>query len=673
MLASYVQDDWHTSTQTGVIINDATYDTPIVRVDSNGINFAQTLEYARKVGSVNLRKLTFHERAFRLKELAKHLLSKKDLFYELSYQTGATPRDAWIDIDGGIATLFSYSSLARREFPDERFLLEGEVLPLSKHGSFVGRHILVPKEGVALHINAFNFPCWGMLEKLAPTLLAGVAAVVKPASQTAFVTQAVVKEMIASGLLPGGALQLICGSVGDTFEHLTAQDVVTFTGSASTGRMLKTHPVITGQSVPFNLEADSLNSIILGESVKAHDEEFTLFVNELVNEMSIKTGQRCTAIRRAIVPRKLVDAVTTAVSDALAKVRAGDPRDKHVRLGPLVSHAQVQEVTQRVAQLSAYAEVISAGQKTPARGAFFPATVLYCDAPFDAPDVHNVEAFGPVTTLMPYDSLDDAVALAKLGQGSLVASVVTRDPHEARTLVFGTASHHGRLLILNRDNAKESTGHGSPLPTLVHGGPGRAGGGEELGGARAVKHYMQRTAVQADPTLLMSLTREYTPGARTITDRIHPFKKTFDELQIGEQYTTHHRTVTETDIVNFACLTGDHFYAHTDEPAARASLFGKRVAHGYFLISAAAGLFVDPAPGPVLANYGLESLRFITPVGMGDTIGATLTVKQKTRKEPREGEQVLTGVVAWDVRLSNQHDETVATYTILTLVKRQAP
>jgi oxepin-CoA hydrolase / 3-oxo-5,6-dehydrosuberyl-CoA semialdehyde dehydrogenase len=675
-LASYVMGEWVSGEGEGTQVFDAVYGEPVAEVSSRGIDFKAALDYARRVGGPGLRKMTFHERAAMLRTIAKHLMNEKEKFYEISTKTGTTRADGWIDIDGGIMTFFSYQSLARREFPNETFLMEDEPIPLSKGGSFVGRHLLVPKEGVAVHINAFNFPCWGILEKLAPNLLAGVPALVKPATPTVYLAEAMFREMLP--LLPEGAVQLVCGSAGDLLDHLREQDVVTFTGSSVTGKKLKTHPNIVARNIPFNMEADSLNLCLLGESVEPGDEEFDLFVKEVAREITVKAGQKCTAIRRVFAPRDRAEAVMEALSARLDKIMLGDPAREGVRMGPLVSREQREEVKGRVEELRRACELVYGGTDDfeilggdKERGGFYPPTFLYCDRPLEVHEPHELEAFGPVATVMPYEGLDEAIELAKRGRGSLVGTIVTRDRDEARRLVFGTASHHGRLLVLNRDNAKESTGHGSPLPQLVHGGPGHAGAGEELGGARAVKHYMQRTAIQADPTTLMAISSEYVSGAEVIRDNIHPFRKTFEELKIGESYTTHRRTVTEADIVNFAGLSGDHFYAHTDEIAAKDSLFGRRVAHGYFLVSAAAGLFVDPRPGPVLANYGLENLRFIEPVGIGDTIQVQLTVKRKTKKEKREADERAAGVVAWDVRITNQDEEPVALYTILTLVARE--
>jgi len=621
--------------------------------------------------------MTFHERARMLKALARYLMDRKDEFYPVSAATGATKSDSWIDIEGGIGTLFVYASKGRREFPDETFHVDGPMEVLSKGGTFVGRHVCVPLEGIAVHINAFNFPCWGMLEKLAPTFLAGMPALVKPATVTSFLTNRMVAAILESEILPPGALQLVCGSVGDSLDHLMCQDVVTFTGSAATGRKLKTHPTLIEHSVRFNMEADSLNYSILGPDAGPDTKEFGLFVKEVAKEMTVKAGQKCTAIRRTIVPSTYADAVIKALGERLSKLPLGDPATEGVRMGPLVGKTQVGEVRQAVGMIAMGAEQVFGdldnfellgGDRE--RGAFFPSVVFYCDKPFERSEPHDVEAFGPVSTVMPYDTVDDAVALARLGKGSLCGSVFTADDGVARELVLGTASHHGRIMVVNRHCAKESTGHGSPLAHLVHGGPGRAGGGEELGGMRGVLHFMQRTALQGSPTTLTKVTNQWLTGADTPSDRIHPFRKYFDELEIGETLRTHRRTITEADIVQFAGLSGDFFYAHTDDIAARESIFEKRVAHGYFVLSAAAGLFVDPAPGPVLANYGLENLRFVKPVYIGDTIQVRLTCKQKTAKDPIEG-QPLQGVVAWDVEVTNQDAEAVALYTILTLVARK--
>ena len=673
-LPSYVMGGWMEGNGAGTLVCDATTGEPVTVIDVEGIDLAQALDFARSVGGPNLRRMTFHERAMMLRSLAKHLIDNKERLYELSSKSGTTRKDAWFDIDGGIGTFFSYSGLIRRELPNDTFLVEDEAIALSKAGGFWGRHLLVPREGVAVHINPFNFPCWAMLEKLAPTLAAGMPAVVKPAPQTAFVAEAMFRQMVATGLLPEGAVQLISGDAVDFFEHLVEQDVVSFTGSAATGRLLRAHPNVIDRAIPFTVEADSLNCAVLGASVAEGDPEFDLFVKEVVREMTVKAGQRCTAIRRACVPRSQVDAVLRALVHALEQVRLGDPRAEGVEMGPLVSVEQRDEVASRVAELRDCCEVAYGGRLPPesdaAGSAFHPLTLLYCDAPLKTSAPHDVEAFGPVATVMPYDTLNDANAIVKRGRGSLVTSVFTADAAEASALVLGSASHHGRMLVINRHNAKEQTGHGSPLPHLVHGGPGRAGGGEELGGVRAIKHYMQRTALQADPTTLMAVSGEYVPGARTSADEVHPFRKTFDDLPIGESYLTHRRTISEADIVHFAGVSGDFWYGHMDELAAKDSIFEKRVAHGYFLVSAAAGLFVDPRPGPVLANYGLDNLRFLEPVAIGDTVQVQLTVKRKIRKEKREPGERATGIVVWDVAISNQHGATVARYDVLTLMKR---
>jgi oxepin-CoA hydrolase/3-oxo-5,6-dehydrosuberyl-CoA semialdehyde dehydrogenase len=677
-LSSYAQGRWVEGKGTPVTLYHAVTGEPVAQASSEGVDFRGMLEFARRIGGPALRVKTFHERARMLKALAGHLMERKDRFYEISAATGATRNDSWIDIEGGIGTLFVYASRGRREFPDQTFYLDGEVEPLSKGGSFVGRHICVPLEGVALHINAFNFPCWGMLEKLAPTLLAGMPAIIKPATATSFLTEAMVREIIASEILPAGALQLITGGAGDALDHLMCQDVVTFTGSAVTGRKLKVHPQLIAESVRFNMEADSLNFSMLGPDAAPGTEEYDLFIKEVVREMTIKAGQKCTAIRRTLVPAIMVEDVIRAISKRLAGTTLGDPAVDGVRWGPLVSKQQVSEVRSSLQRLAKAAEVVygdpahfAVTGADPAKGAFFPAVLLHCPNPLDHSEPHDVEAFGPVNTVMPYGSVDEAVELAKRGRGSLCGSVFTAADAVAREVVLGTAAWHGRILLMNRHAAKESTGHGSPLPHLIHGGPGRAGGGEEMGGARGVLHYMQRSALQAHPTTLTHVTGVWTKGAATPTDLVHPFRKHFDELHIGDTLFTAGRTVTEADVVNFAGISGDHFYAHMDEAAAARSLFGKRVAHGYFVLSAAAGLFVDPAEGPVLANYGLEGLRFVKPVYPGDTLKVRLTVKQKTVKDtPPDGPPQ--GVVAWDVEVSNQHDEPVAVYTILTLVRRKS-
>lgn len=676
-LSSYAQGAWVEGTGKPATLLHAVTGEPVAAASSEGLDFKGMLEYGRRTGGPALRRMTFHQRARLLKALATFLMERKDGFYELSAATGATKPDSWVDIEGGIGTLFAYASRGRREFPDETFFVEGEPEPLSKGGTFVGRHICVPLEGVAVHINAFNFPCWGMLEKLGPTLLAGMPAIVKPATATSYLTEAMVREIIASEVLPAGALQLIVGGVGDLLDHLICQDVVTFTGSAATGRKLKAHPRIIAESVRFNMEADSLNFSMLGPDAAPGTEEFDLFIKEVVREMTAKAGQKCTAIRRTLAPAIMVEAVIRAIAKRLEGTTLGNPALDGVRWGPLASRGQVADVRKNLERLEAGAEVVygnpdkfAVAGADPAKGAFFPAVLLHCPNPFERSEPHDIEAFGPVNTVMPYASVEAAIELAKLGRGSLVGSVFTADDAVAKQVVLGTAAWHGRLLLLNRHSAKESTGHGSALPHLVHGGPGRAGGGEELGGARAVLHFMQRTALQGHPTTISYVTNVWSKGAATPTDSVHPFRKYFEDLRIGDTLFTAPRTVTEADVVNFAEISGDHFYAHMDEAAAARSIFGKRVAHGYFVLSAAAGLFVDPGEGPVLANYGLESLRFVKPVYPGDTIKVRLTCKQKTAKEtPPDG--VPQGVVAWDVEVSNQDDEAVAVYTILTLVRRK--
>ena len=648
----------------------------IYQVSSQGIDTKAIVEFAKSKGST-IANLTFHERANALKQVAQYLLERKENYYELAKATGCTRKDAWIDIEGGIGTLFAYSSLVRRELSDETALVEDAWIPLSKNGTFGAKHILSPKAGVAVHIDAFNFPIWGMLEKIAPTLLAGVPCIVKPATEGAEMTHAVVADILASGFLPEGALQLVCGQTYDLFEHLNAQDTVTFTGSASTGQKLRAHPHLNQYSIPFSMEADSVNSAILTEY--ANDETIDLFVREVFREMTTKAGQKCTAIRRAFVPANLLDTVQSRLVAKLQKVVVGNPELENVTMGALASIKQKHDVAEKVEQLSQDAEIVFGSHlrqdfnvvaEHPENGAFYPPTVLVCKSPNEAKAIHQVEAFGPVVTLMPYNNLAELAQLVAKGEGSLVASVVRNADENIEQIIAKIAPWHGRVHVLDAETAKESTGHGSPLPLLVHGGPGRAGGGEELGGLRAVKHYMQRTAIQGSPNAMTQIGHSWTIGSQVFEDRVHPFKKSFDELRVGERLLTARRTVTEADIVNFACLSGDHFYAHMDKIAAADSLFGDRVAHGYFIVSAAAGLFVDAAPGPVIANYGMDNLRFVEPVKIGDTIQVELTCKQKTPKPLRDPEQKPHGVVVWDIKVKNQHNELVATYDILTLVNR---
>ncbi|WP_338850414.1 phenylacetic acid degradation bifunctional protein PaaZ [Escherichia coli] len=672
-LASFLSGTWQSGRGRSRLNHHAISGEALWEVTSEGLDMAAARQFAIEKGAPALRAMTFIERAAMLKAVAKHLLSEKERFYALSAQTGATRADSWVDIEGGIGTLFTYASLGSRELPDDTLWPEDELIPLSKEGGFAARHLLTSKSGVAVHINAFNFPCWGMLEKLAPTWLGGMPAIIKPATATAQLTQAMVKSIVDSGLVPEGAISLICGSAGDLLDHLDSQDVVTFTGSAATGQMLRVQPNIVAKSIPFTMEADSLNCCVLGEDVTPDQPEFALFIREVVREMTTKAGQKCTAIRRIIVPQALVNAVSDALVARLQKVVVGDPAQEGVKMGALVNAEQRADVQEKVnILLAAGCEIRLGGQADlSAAGAFFPPTLLYCPQPDETPAVHATEAFGPVATLMPAQNQRHALQLACAGGGSLAGTLVTADPQIARQFIADAARTHGRIQILNEESAKESTGHGSPLPQLVHGGPGRAGGGEELGGLRAVKHYMQRTAVQGSPTMLAAISKQWVRGAKVEEDRIHPFRKYFEELQPGDSLLTPRRTMTEADIVNFACLSGDHFYAHMDKIAAAESIFGERVVHGYFVLSAAAGLFVDAGVGPVIANYGLESLRFIEPVKPGDTIQVRLTCKRKTLKKQRSAEEKPTGVVEWAVEVFNQHQTPVALYSILTLVARQ--
>lgn len=678
-LQNYAMGQWVTGTGKTTELFHAVTGDKLGDAGSGGLDFKAMAEYARTVGGPAMRRLTFHQRAAMLKALAKYLTERKDSYYALSTATGATKSDSWIDIDGGIGTFFAFSSRGRREFPNETFHVEGPTEPLSKNGTFVGRHICVPLEGVAIHINAFNFPVWGMMEKMAPALLAGVPCIVKPATATSFLTEAVFRDIVASGILPPGAVQLICGSAGDLLSHVTEQDAIAFTGSAATGQMLKESKAIVEHSVRFNMEADSLNCSILGPDAAPGTDEFELFIKEVTREMTAKAGQKCTAIRRTIVPSGMEEDVVRALRARLEKTTIGDPSLEGVRMGPLASKGQVRDVAANADKIRAASELVFGGgdyQVVGAdreKGAFFGPQLMVCNEPFHHHEPHDIEAFGPVNTIMPYRTLDDAIALAKLGRGSLVGSLITADANVARTVILGTAAYHGRMLVLDKSSAKESTGHGSPLPNLVHGGPGRAGGGEEMGGGRGVLHYMQRTAIQGSPSVLTEITREWTNGAAQHTDTVHPFRKTFDELHVGDTLITGTRHITLDDVVKFAELSGDRFYAHMNDEEARSNgVFEGRVAHGYFIVSAAAGLFVDPALGPVLANYGLEKLRFTKPVYPGDTIHVRLTVKQKTAKDTPEG-TIPQGVVEWDVEVRNQHDEPVAVYSILTLVRRSEP
>lgn len=675
-LHNYALGKWTAGEGDGQILYNAITGEAIASASSKGLDFGAMCDYARKVGGPKLRKMTFHERGRMLKALAIHLLSKKEEFYKISWATGATRSDSWVDIEGGIGNLFSYASL-RRQFPDEPYCVEGDVAKLSKNGTFIGHHICVPKEGVAIHINAFNFPVWGMLEKVAVNWLAGVPAIVKPATLTSYLTEAVVKEIIASGILPEGALQLICGSASGILDHVINQDVVTFTGSAHTGKMLKSHPRIIEESVPFNMEADSLNACILGQDVKVGSPEFDIFIKEVQREMTTKAGQKCTAVRRILVPENMVEDVQIALGKRLASTVIGDPNVEGVRMGALAGKSQVEEVKEKVIQLSktqkiVYGDlenfVVTGADKN--KGAFMSPILFLNENPFVNTDCHNIEAFGPVSTIIPYKTTEEAIELTKLGKGSLVSSIVTADDNIAREYVLGAACMHGRILILNNDCAKESTGHGSPMPMLVHGGPGRAGGGEEMGGKRGVFHYLQRTAIQGSPTTLTKVTNQYQYGAKYIEKDKHPFQYYFEELEIGQTLITAKHTVSEADIVNFANVSGDNFYAHMDATSLDGTIFTGRVAHGYFILSKAAGLFVDAKKGPVLLNYGLDECRFTKPVYPGMTIGVRFTCKEKINQEKKSDDDIAKGIVKWLVDVYDETGETVAIATILTMVKK---
>jgi len=675
-LGNYVTGKWVNGDGEGQTLFNAVTGDEIFRASSKGLDFAAMLDYGRKTGNPALRKMTFQERGKMLKALALHLRNHLDQFYTISYYTGATKADSWIDIEGGIGNLFSYASL-RRKFPDKIFCTDGEGMNLSKNNSFMGQHILVPREGVAVHINAFNFPVWGMLEKIAVNLLAGVPAIVKPATITSYLTEAVVKEIIASGILPNGALQLICGSAGDLLDHVTAQDVITFTGSANTGLMLKSNPKILNANTPFNMEADSLNCIVLGNDVNAGMPEWDIFIKEIRKEMTVKAGQKCTGIRRIFVPENKMEDVTKALTKALIQTTIGNPQNEKVRMGALAGQSQRAEVRNQVQQLLASSQIIYGSLDSvelidadATKGAFISPILLISENPFSSEEPHNVEAFGPVSTIMPYRNMDDAIELSKKGKGSLCSTIVTANDGIATEYILGAGSHHGRILILNNDCARESTGHGSPLPMLVHGGPGRAGGGEEMGGIRGVKHYMQRVALQGSPTSITAVTGIYQPHAKQPEEDKHPFRKYFEELQIGDTVITHKRTITEADIVNFANTTWDHFYAHTDHTSLEGTIFTKPVAHGYFILSAAAGLFVDAKKGPVLLNYGIEECRFIKPVYAGTTIGVKLTCKEKIQQDKKDENDVPKGIVKWYLDVYDETGESVAIATILTMVKK---
>lgn len=686
-LENYVLGKWISGDGDGQILFNAVTGEPVASTSTRGLDMAGILDYARQTGNPALRRMSFHQRGNMLKALALHLRKHLEKFYTLSYQTGATRADSWVDIEGGIGNLFANASL-RRKFPDDVLCIDGESHNLSKENSFMGTHVLVPKEGVAVHINAFNFPVWGMLEKIAVNLLAGMPAVVKPATVTSYLTEAVVREIIASGILPDGALQLLCGSAGDLLDHMTSQDVVTFTGSASTGLLLKKTPAILENNVPFTMEADSLNCIILGEKVTAADPEWTVFIKEVRREMTLKAGQRCTGVRRIFVPENKLEEVYKAIAAALAQTTIGNPLDPAVRMGSLAGSTQRHEVKEQVSRLLTSSQLVYGSPDSvqvigadPEKGAFMSPLLLLNETPHTSVEPHTIEAFGPVSTIMPYKNSEDAIALSKLGKGSLVSTIVTADRQEARDYVIGAASHHGRILILNNECARESTGHGSPLPLLVHGGPGRAGGGEEMGGIRGVKHYLQRTAIQGSPSMITSITGVYQPHAEGLQTGIHPFKKYFEELQIGEQLITEKRTITADDIDRFADLTGDHFYAHIKTTDFTGTMFEQQVAHGYLIMSLAAGLFVDGyEKNPVLLNYGIDELRFTKPVYPGASLYIRFTCKEKLPNDKRvienpedfkRGDDIDKGIVKWLVEFLDDTDEITGIATILTMVARK--
>ncbi len=672
---NYVLGQWLDGQGEETPLFNALTGAQIGAVSSAGLDFAEVLTYARQKGHV-LRKMTFQERGRTLKALALFLMERKAKYYEISALTGATKVDSWIDIEGGIGNLFANASL-RRQFPDLPYYVDGAAAPLSKNGTFIGHHIMVPKEGVAVHINAFNFPIWGMLEKIAVNLMAGVPAVVKPSEYTCFLTEVMVRDIIDSKILPEGALQLICGLGRGILDSVDARDVVTFTGSAATGKLLKGLPRIAEQSVSFNLEADSLNATVLGQAAVPGTEEFDLFVKECVKEMTIKAGQKCTAVRRIIVPENLLDEVQGAIAARLATTKIGDPATEGVRMGALATKLQVERVRANVDLLAQSQqmvfgnlddfEVVGASREA---GAFFPPVLFRNESPFTATAVHDIEAFGPVATIMPYKDMEAAIELAKMGKGSLVSSIVTPSNSEAVEYVVGAANMHGRILVLNKDCAKESTGHGSPMPLLTHGGPGRAGGGEEMGGKRGVLHYLQRTAIQGHPSTITAITQQFQVGSAMPEAQPHVFRKHFEELVVGETVFTHKHTVTDADIVNFANVSGDNFYAHMDATSLEGTIFERRVAHGYFILSKAAGLFVDPKKGPVLLNYGIEEARFTKPVYPGATIGVRFTVKEKIDQEKRSEEDIAKGIVKFLVDVYDETGETVALATILTMVKK---
>ncbi len=673
---SYVLGQWVDGEGVETNLYNAITGAKIGETSSAGLDYAAILAYGRKTGGEKLRAMTFQERGRMLKALALHLLTKKKRYYEVSAWTGATKIDSWIDIEGGIGNLFANASL-RRQFPDLPYYVDGTAAPLSKEGTFIGHHIMVPKRGVAVHINAFNFPVWGMLEKIAVNLMAGVPAIVKPSEYTCFLTEVMVRDIIDSGILPEGALQLVCGLGRGIIDHVDSEDVVTFTGSAHTGKILKALPHITDRSVPFNLEADSLNASVLGEHATPDTEEFKLFIKEVTKEITVKAGQKCTAVRRIIVPENLMEEVQKGIADRLATTTIGDPMQEGVRMGSLATRTQVGRVRENVELLAKSQEIVFGDLDEfdvvgadKHKGAFFSPILFRNDDPFNKVDVHHVEAFGPVSTIMPYKNMEEAIELARMGKGSLVSSIVTPNDQEARAYVVNAASMHGRILVLNKECAKESTGHGSPMPLLTHGGPGRAGGGEEMGGKRGILHYMQRTAIQGHPTTITEITQQFQVGAAMPEANPHVFRKHFEELTVGETVFTHKHTVTEADIVNFANVSGDNFYAHMDETSLDGTIFERRVAHGYFLLSKAAGLFVDPKKGPVLLNYGIDEARFTKPVYPGATIGVRFTVKEKIDQEKRSEDDIAKGIVKFLVDVYDETGDTVGLATILTMVRK---
>ena len=673
---NYALGSWIKGDGEGTPLFNAISGDQIGTATSKGLDFSEMMNYARKVGGPKLRKMTFQERGLMLKALALHLHSIKNKFYALSAETGATKIDSWIDIEGGIGNVFTNASL-RKQFPDLPYHVEGDMAPLSKNGTFIGHHIMTPREGVAVHINAFNFPIWGMLEKIAVNLMAGVPAIVKPATLTCFLTEMMVREIVESKILPEGSLQLICGSARGIIDEVETGDIVTFTGSASTGMMLKSNPRLIEKAVSFNMEADSLNCSVLGEDAVPGTTEFDIFIKEVQKEMTVKAGQKCTAVRRIIVPEKLVEDVQIALGKRLSKTTIGDPAVEGVRMGSLAGNEQKIEVTEKIKKLSQTQEIVYGSleefEVTGAnknKGAFISPILFLNDDPFNKKDCHNIEAFGPVSTILPYKTIEEAIELAKMGKGSLVCSIITNDMKIAEQFVFGAASMHGRILVLNASCAKESTGHGSPMPLLTHGGPGRAGGGEEMGGVRGIKHYLQRTAIQGHPTTITALTKQYQVGSSQNTEGLHVFRKHFEEIKIGDTVITDKHLVTLDNIEDFAELSGDKFYAHMDENSLEGTIFTERVAHGYFIMSKAAGLFVDPEKGPVLLNYGIDECRFTKPVYPGMTIGVRFTAKEKISQEKREDDDIAKGIVKFLVDVYDDEGETVMLATILTMVKK---